>query len=84
MNYEVEKVLSKEKPEKEELISLMKAYDYFQVYHCLFEMYGEKLSKEEYIEVRKRYTEIFDLRFVPLPEICEVIDEKWGITYVSC
>lgn len=83
MLYEINNALAKEKPSKDELVSLIYTYDSFEVYHRLFELHGEGMGKEEYIFFLNRYLRIFDLSFAPLPEICEELNKKWGIKNVS-
>lgn len=67
---------------KEELINIIDNYDIYTVYHLLFELFGDDMSKDEYIKLKNRYIKNFDLEFVPLPECCEKLARKWGIKNV--
>lgn len=67
---------------KDHLKDIVLSYDVYSLYHMLFELFGCVMDKNEYIELKKRYVQIFDLDIVPLPECCFELDEKWGVKNV--
>ena len=64
---------------KEVLKNVIDCYDIYTVYHMIFDLFGHELCKEEYMELKSRYIKTFDLEFVPLPDCCEELDEKWDL-----
>ena len=67
---------------KEELKNVIDCYDIYTVCHMIFDLFGHELNKEEYLELKNKYIKTFDLEFVPLPDCCEDLDEKWGVENV--
>lgn len=68
----------------DELISMLDFYDYYSLYHLIFELYGHEMNKNEYIALRNRYIKLFDIEFIPLPGCCEELDEGWGLKDGVC
>ncbi len=69
--------MPKDAKNKDVFIKLINKYDkeessLIELYLALFIRYREFLSRDEYLEYRKKYTERFD---VPLPEVCAELDE---------
>ncbi|MBR2724473.1 MAG: hypothetical protein IKB72_03450 [Ruminococcus sp.] len=68
-----------EKITKEKLEDIVSSNDDFRAYAMLFEIYGDMLTREEYLDLRERYLRLFDTNLQPLPECCKELDVKWNV-----
>ncbi len=62
---------------KEMLVNVVTSNDDYRAYEMLFEMYGDTMTRDEYIDYRIQYDELFDIDIQFLPDCCCELDEKW-------